>query len=110
MKLLFDQNLSYKLARDLQDSFPGSAQVRRLGLSDADDRTIWQYAKANSFTIVTHDIDFKELSLLYGFPPKVILLRIGNTLTNAIVSLLTANIDVIREFHENSNLACLELY
>jgi predicted nuclease of predicted toxin-antitoxin system len=37
MKLLFDQNLSYKLCRSLADLFPESAQVRRAGLAEADE-------------------------------------------------------------------------
>jgi hypothetical protein len=37
MKLLLDQNLSYKLCRLLADLFPDSAQVRRAGLAAADD-------------------------------------------------------------------------
>jgi predicted nuclease of predicted toxin-antitoxin system len=40
MKLLFDQNLSHKLCRLLADVFPGSQQVRSVGLDQADDRAI----------------------------------------------------------------------
>ena len=40
MKLLFDQNLSFKLCAQLADLFPGSDQVRRLGLEQADDSAI----------------------------------------------------------------------
>ena len=32
MKLLFDENLSFKLCRQLSDVFPGSSQVRLAGL------------------------------------------------------------------------------
>lgn len=42
MKLLFDQNLSFKLARQLNDLFPDSSQVRLLGLDRADDKAIWK--------------------------------------------------------------------
>ena len=52
MKLLFDQNLSSKLCQQIADLFPGSNQVRQLGLAQADDRAVWQYAKANGFTLV----------------------------------------------------------
>jgi Domain of unknown function (DUF5615) len=42
MKLLFDfdQNLSFKLCRQLIDVFPDSNQVRLVGLEGADDGTI----------------------------------------------------------------------
>ena len=33
MKLLFDQNLSFKLCQALADLFPGSSQVRLLGMA-----------------------------------------------------------------------------
>ena len=40
MKLLFDQNLSFKLCQDVSHLFPGSCHVRDVGLTQADDRTI----------------------------------------------------------------------
>jgi predicted nuclease of predicted toxin-antitoxin system len=64
MKLLFDQNLSFKLYRQLADLFPGSNQLRLLGLSEADDRAIWEYAKANRFILVTQDADFADMATL----------------------------------------------
>ena len=53
MKLLFDQSLNFKLCQALADLFPGSSQVRLLGLAEADDRTVWQHAQANAFVLVT---------------------------------------------------------
>ena len=61
MKLLFDQNLSYKLCERLADLFPDSNQVRRAGLDTADDRAIWEYAKANGYVIASHDADFADM-------------------------------------------------
>ena len=45
MKLLLDQNISFRLAKSLQDTFPGTAQVRELGLENSKDISIWQYAR-----------------------------------------------------------------
>jgi hypothetical protein len=70
MKLLFDQNLSFKLCQALADIFPDSSQVRLLSLAEADDRTVWQHAKANAFVLVTHDSDFADMAALYGQPRK----------------------------------------
>ena len=47
MKLLFDQNLSPKLANRLADLFPGSCPVQSVGLDSADDDPIWEYARLN---------------------------------------------------------------
>jgi len=72
MKLLFDQNLSFKLCQRLADLFPGSSQVRLLGLAEADDPALWDYAQANGFTLVSQDSDFADMAALFGPPPRVI--------------------------------------
>jgi hypothetical protein len=46
--------------------------VRDLGLNRASDETIWEWAKGNSYTIVTTDSDFVGLSAGRGWPPKVV--------------------------------------
>ncbi|HWJ34651.1 MAG TPA: DUF5615 family PIN-like protein [Steroidobacteraceae bacterium] len=46
MKLLFDQNLSFKLCALLSDLFSDSKPVRELGLDRSDDRVVWHHAKA----------------------------------------------------------------
>jgi hypothetical protein len=62
MKLLFDENLSSRLCRQLNDLFPGSGHVRLLGLERADDRAFWDHARANEFVLVTLDADFVEMA------------------------------------------------
>lgn len=109
MKLLFDQNLSFKLARQLVDLFPGSSQARLLGLETADDRTIWRYAQAEGFALVSLDADFAEMAALFGPPPKVIWLRCGNQTTAVIESILRNHAALIAAF-EQDDAACLEIY
>jgi len=84
MKLLFDQNLSFKLCERLAKLFPGSNQVRLVGLAETADRTIWDYAKHNGFVMVSLDVDFADRATLLGPPPKVIWLRCGNQPTERI--------------------------
>lgn len=81
MRLLFDQNLSFRLVEQVAEAFPGSSQVRLLGLDQASDRTLWQYARDNDYVLVTKDSDFHELCVLHGPPPKVVWLKIGNAST-----------------------------
>ena len=88
MKLLFDQNLSPRLPRLLADIYPESAHIRDLGLRDATDTQIWEYAKANGYAIVSKDSDFQARSLLFGDPPKFIWLRVGNCPVETIEVLL----------------------
>lgn len=84
MKLLFDQNLAPRLVRQLEDIFPDSTHISRVGLERALDREVWRYARDNNFTIVTKDADFGELSVVLGYPPKVVWLRLGNCTTQQI--------------------------
>ena len=83
MKLLFDQNISYKVAKRLKVSYPDCAQIRELGLENRSDREIWEFSKNEGFTIVSFDSDFYDLVTLYGHPPKIIWLRTGNTRTES---------------------------
>ncbi len=90
--------------------FEELAHVKSLDMIDAKDEVIWSFAKKNNFTIITQDSDFNDLNLLYGFPPKIVWLRIGNSSTKAIVEVLVANkLDII-EFVENANFGCLEIF
>jgi len=84
MKLLFDQNLSPRLPRFLADLYEGSVHVREVGLRDASDVAVWEYAKQHGFAIVSKDSDFQARSLLYGCPPKFIWLRVGKSSRGAI--------------------------
>ncbi|MEQ1890119.1 MAG: DUF5615 family PIN-like protein [Alphaproteobacteria bacterium] len=88
MKLLFDENLSPKLAVALADIFPESAHVDRVDLGSADDDAVWEYAREHGFSLVSKDSDFHEKSLLRGYPPKVIWIRRGNCTTRQIETLL----------------------
>ncbi|HEU6449557.1 MAG TPA: DUF5615 family PIN-like protein [Verrucomicrobiae bacterium] len=110
MKLLFDQNLSFKLCGRLADLFPESSQVRAAGLETADDRVIWEFAKANGFTIVSQDSDFADMAALFGPPPKVIWLRCGNQTTDVIEKIFRERTAVIKVFELDTAAACWELY
>jgi predicted nuclease of predicted toxin-antitoxin system len=110
MKLLFDQNLSFKLCRQLVDIFPDSQQIRLLAMEEADDRVIWDFAKANGFILVSQDADFADMATLYGPPPKVIWLRCGNQPTATIEQRLRDHVDAIAAFEQDDAAACWEIY
>ncbi len=109
MKLLFDANLSPRLVSRLADLFPASTHVRDIGLKAADDPLVWDYARANDFMIVSKDADMHDLSLLYGNPPKVIWLRLGNCSTSEAENLLRRECDAIKVFYEEQTLSLLAL-
>jgi len=98
MKLLFDQNLSPRLPRLLDELYQGSTHVRAVGLRDADDTEVWEYAKQHGFALVSKDSDFQARSLLYGSPPKFIWLRVGNCTVQSIEELLRKHSATIHTF------------
>lgn len=109
MKLLFDANLSFKLCQRLADLFPASSQVNLLGMAQASDRAIWDYAGRNDFVLVSLDVDFADRATVVGPPPKVIWLRCGNQSTEFIERLLRDHGEAIAVL-EGGPAACLEIY
>jgi len=109
MKLLFDQNISFRILRLLPNSFTDCIHVKSVGLKDCDDAKIWHYAKQNGFTIVTFDADFFDISILKGLPPKIIWLRTGNLTTSEIAELIILSYADIVSFIDNPEQSCLEL-
>ncbi len=110
MRLLLDQNLSFKLCARLTDLFPQSSQARLLGLSEASDAELWDRARVRGYVLVTHDADFAEMAALKGPPPKVIWLRCGNQNTDRVERLLREAHETIEAFGRDTEAACLELY
>jgi predicted nuclease of predicted toxin-antitoxin system len=109
LKLLFDENLSDRLAEALADLYPRSGHVRDCGLKSATDDDIWHYAKVNGFSIVSKDSDFAERSALHGSPPKVIWLRIRNCTTARAELVLRNSSSQIQTFLASEQESCLVL-
>ncbi len=109
MKLLFDENISFKLCNRLDDIYPDSTHVRFVDLQNADDFEIWQYAKKHEYVLVTQDSDFNDLSVLNGFPPFVVWIKTGNSRVSELEALLRAHSISIREFLENKSMGLIEL-
>jgi predicted nuclease of predicted toxin-antitoxin system len=96
--LLFDENLATRLVAHLGDLYPGCCHVADRGLAGGSDRAIWQYARDHGLVIVSKDEDFQQLSVLYGMPPKVIWLRLGNCSTADIIRVLRERLNEIERF------------
>lgn len=112
MKLLFDQNISFRLLRKIEVQYPEAKQVKELSLENSTDMQIWEYARVNHYTIVTFDADFYEIANLKGHPPKIIWLRTGNTTTTNLEKIFIKKRELIGDFISNpdlKNIACLEI-
>lgn len=109
MKLLFDENLSPKLADMLCDIFPDSTHVRNVGLKSADDPEVWKFAIDNGFLIVSKDADMHDRSLVLGFPPKVIWIRLGNCSTRQVEELIRRENATVSSFIDDEIASFLTL-
>ena len=112
MKLLLDANVSWRLTSVLKDHFDECVHVDDIPELEfpAKDSKIWQYAKTNGYTIITRDNDFNDLNILKGFPPKIVLLRVGNCSRKFLVDLLIQSRQIIQEFLESEELGLLEIF
>ena len=109
MKLLLDANLSWRLTTVLSEHFGECTHVNKTELpKPAKDTEIWNYALTNGYTIVTQDSDFLNLFEAKRYPPKVILLRIGNMDRKKAEEVLVLSKSAIINF-ENSDLGLLEI-
>ena len=91
MRLLFDENLSPKLPRLLVTTFPDSAHVREFGPLGRSDEEVWAYAREPGSALISKDSDFQPRSLLYGSPPKLVWLPLGNCTTAQLARLVTVH-------------------
>jgi len=70
---------------------------------------VWKFAQENAFTILTKDWDFHQMSLVRGFPPKVIFLKVGNCSTDSIISLIRLHQMNISAFLDDETASLLIL-
>lgn len=108
--LLFDQNISPRLVEQLADLYSGSVHVSTVGMGNALDIEIWQYAYNNDYIIVTKDADFSELGLIKGFPPKIVWIRRGNCSTQEIETILRENFLAISALSDDPETGILTLF
>jgi predicted nuclease of predicted toxin-antitoxin system len=109
LKLLADENLPPRLVQDLADLFPHSSHVTAADLGCTPDEDIWKYAKAHGFTFLTKDKDFANLSIVWGAPPKVVLLQTGNCSTVDIIRIVRNSAIRLSDFESDPTRSLLIL-
>lgn len=107
--LLFDQNISFRIKRNISDHFPDSIHISDLGKEIKTDKEIWEIAKHRNLAIVTFDADFYDFSIVWGHPPKIILIRSQNQTTHFVSELLNSFEEHIKTFLREQNTSCLEI-
>jgi predicted nuclease of predicted toxin-antitoxin system len=84
MRFLVDAQLPPGLVQFLEKRGHEAKAVRDVGLRDAQDRTIWDFAVSGDWVVVTKDEDFAERALQAEVGPQILWLRIGNS-TNQVL-------------------------
>ena len=107
MKLLFDENLSTRLVTLLTADYPDSTHVEQVLGRRRSDEDIWNFARLNGYTIVSKDNDFRQRAFLFGPPPKIVWLSVGNAGTREVAELLRLRIAVIEGFAASPDEALL---
>lgn len=109
MKLLLDENLSDRIVAEILDLYPGSTHLKSQALTRTDDTIIWSFAKQHGYAIVSKDADFHQRSLVFGHPPKLVYLRVGNCPTSRITWLLRSHHADLFAFDANPGASILIL-
>ncbi|MDP9334278.1 MAG: DUF5615 family PIN-like protein [Actinomycetota bacterium] len=99
MRLLVDANLSPVVAARLRDAGHVAIHVYDVGLLQASDDSIVEYALEHDYVIVSADTDFGAiLARLDRAKPSFVLLRHVNEMTpDQHAALLQANLDALAE-------------
>jgi predicted nuclease of predicted toxin-antitoxin system len=100
LRLLLDVNLPPGLADALRQTGWEARHWTEIGDSRATDQAIMEYALANHYVVITHDLDFGRLLALAGSQgPSVVQLRTQNLLTEdlhrALTIVMTAHVAVL---------------
>jgi predicted nuclease of predicted toxin-antitoxin system len=95
VKLLVDAQLPPVLAQVIGQLGHDVQHVRDVGLRDATDRLVWDYAVSEGAAILTKDEDFAARRLREDRGPIVIWLRVGNCSKAALVGWLLPLMGVI---------------
>lgn len=98
MKLLLDQNISFRVVAKIKEVFPSSQSVKNLNLWDRNDFEIWMFALENDYCIVTFDEDLYNFNSVFEKCPKIIWFRTGNISNQQVADALINNKDIILAF------------
>ena len=86
MKFLVDNQLPAALARWLAARGLDACHVSDVGLEEASDQCIWDYAVAQGRALVSKDEDFLHLATRSEFSAPLIWVRLGNCRKQALLA------------------------
>lgn len=109
MKILIDMNLSPEWSQVLNDAGFEAIHWSSLGDPRASDRVIMDWARANSYVVFTHDLDFGALlAATKTASPSVIQVRTQNVLPEKLASLVIAALQQFAPQLESGSLVTID--
>ncbi|MBP9592345.1 MAG: DUF5615 family PIN-like protein [Steroidobacteraceae bacterium] len=105
MKLLLDMNIPPSLAERLESAGHQAVHWSQVGDPRASDTKVLEWARANHFVLITHDLDFGALLAAGGdLTPSVFQLRTGDLGPDAFAPMLIEALDQVRDALEVGSL------
>ena len=98
MRLLLDENISWRLTAYLRPHCATVLHVRDIQLDNSPDTSIWRYAKQHGYDVMTKDEDFLRLVLAEGFPPRVVAVQNAQVPVAKLAEFLLARLPQIASF------------
>ena len=110
MRLLLDENISWRLAAYLRPHCAEVLHVRDIGLDESPDTSIWRYAQQHGYDVLTKDEDFLRLVLAEGFPPRVVAVQNAQVPVKELAAFLLARLPQLAAFlDEQTEFGMLQL-
>ena len=98
-KLLIDAQLPPAFVRAIAQQGHPVEHVLDIGLLQASDDAIWQYAEASGAILITKDEDFAERSVRATESPLIVWLRVGNTTNRVLRAWIEPRLELLRRQH-----------
>ena len=110
MRLLLDENISWRLAAYLRPHCTALLHVRDIQLDNSPDTSIWRYARQHGYDVLTKDEDFLRLVLAEGFPPRVVAVQNAQVPVKELAAFLLARLPQLASFSgEQTEFGFLQL-
>lgn len=96
MKFLVDANLPPDLCAWLRSRGHEGEHLLDLNLLTATDTQLWDRGKGQKLVVATKDNDFYNRALIFGAPPQVVHVAVGNCSNNRLFALSLPNGPILR--------------
>jgi predicted nuclease of predicted toxin-antitoxin system len=90
VKFLVDANLPPRLCVWLRSQRHESEHVFHRNLVTATDAEIWERGRVENLVIFSKDVDFYDRALLFGPPPQVVHVAVGNCSNDRLFDVLAS--------------------